>query len=117
METALDIGIDEDTYWDMSIGEVIRRIESYERTYRQKLKDKASFDWILGNLIGMSINRCLSSDAEYPEIYEAYPTIFSSEEVEEQKQREQDERSAANFLAFAAAHNLRNKLKGGNVSG
>lgn len=118
METALDIGIDEDTYWNMSIGEVARRAKSYERTYRRKLKDKASFDWILGNLIGISVGRCLSSDATYPEIYEAYPTIFSSEEVGELKQKEQDERSVANFLAFATAHNLRNKMKeGGNVSG
>ena len=60
----------------MSIGEVARRVESYERTYQRKLKDKASFDWILGNLIGISVGRCLDSDATYPEIYEAYPTIL-----------------------------------------
>ena len=75
----------------MSIGEVARRVESYERTYRRELKDKASFDWILGNLIGISVGRCLDSDTTYPEIYEAYPTIYSSEEVEELKQKEQDE--------------------------
>lgn len=102
----------------MSIGEIVRRAKSYERTYQRKLKDKASFDWILGNLIGISVGRCLSSDDTYPELYEAYPTIFDNKEIEEQKQKEQDERSAANFLAFAAAHNLRNKMKeGGNVSG
>lgn len=102
----------------MSIGEVARRVKSYERTYRRKLKDKASFDWILGNLIGISVGRCLSSDDTYPELYEVYPTIFDNNEIEELKQKEQDERSVANFLAFATAHNLRNKMKkGGNVSG
>ena len=67
----------------MSIGEVLRRVRSYERTVERKRQEQAFFDWTLGNLIGSSVGRCLSNDIEYPKLHEAYPSIFNSKEVQE----------------------------------
>lgn len=96
----------------MSIGEVLRRVRSYER----KRQEQAFFDWTLGNLIGSSVGRCLSNDIEYPELHEAYPSIFNSKEIQEAEEEKRNQANVANFMKFAAAHNLKLKQKGDSVS-
>jgi hypothetical protein len=43
---ALDCGITEEYFWNMTIAEINRRIESYNRIKKQEAKEKAAFDYI-----------------------------------------------------------------------
>ena len=70
----------------MTIAELDRLIESKKRIQKREQQDKASFDYILADLIGRSMARLYSSSARMPEISAAYPTLFDSEEIQEKKQ-------------------------------
>lgn len=89
----------------MTISELERLIESKKRVKKIQDQEKASFDYILADLIGRSISRIYSSSATIPDIAEMYPTLFDSEEIQEKKQEKKDELSAARFKQFAQAYN------------
>lgn len=95
----------------MTLLEVSREIESKQRVEKRKAKEKASFDYILSDLIGRSVARIHSSSNKLPTIAEAYPSLFVAEEIEEQQQIKKDELSAIRFKKFASSFNKR--LKGG----
>lgn len=88
----------------MTIAELERLIESKKRAKAQRDKEKASFDYILADLIGCSVSRIYHSANKMPELHEAYPTLFDSEEIEEKKQEKLDELSALRFKQFAQAY-------------
>ena len=88
----------------MTIGEINRAIDSSVRRQKMKAQERASYDYILANLIGRSISRIYSSSARMPAISEAYPTLFDSE------QEKQAELSAIRFKQFASSYNK--KFKG-----
>lgn len=89
----------------MTLAELDRAIESKKRIKELADKEKAVFDYTLADLIGKSIARIYSSTARYPDISAVYPSLFDSEEIQEQKQKQLDELSAARFRQFAEAHN------------
>lgn len=89
----------------MTLAELNRAIASKKRIKELADKEKAIFDYTLANLIGKSISRIYSSSATYPDISEVYPSLFDSEEIQEQKQKQKDELSALRFRQFAQAHN------------
>ena len=93
----------------MTLAEAIRAIESKKRQMKTQAIEKASFDYILADLIGRSISRLHSSSNHMPQIHEVYPSLFDSEKIEAHKQRKQMELSALRFKAFAQSHN--NKYK------
>ena len=105
LNEALDAGITEADFWDMTIAELNRAMASAARRARAEAQEKASFDYALADLIGRSIARIYSSSARMPEISEMYPTLFDSEEVKEQKARRRAELSALRFRQFAQTHN------------
>ena len=105
LESALDAGISEADYWQMTIAELIRAMESKKRIAKQEAEAKASYDYILANLIGYSVSRIYSSSSKMPSLADAYPTIFNSEERQEAQQEKQDELSALRFRQFAKFHN------------
>lgn len=111
LETALDYGIAESDYWNMTLAEAIRAIESKKRVEKLRAQEKASYDYILADLIGRSISRIYSSSSKMPTIQEVYPSLFDTAEIEEQKQQKQMELSVLRFKMFAQSHN--NKLKRG----
>ena len=113
LETALDCGITELAYWDMTLAEVIRAIESYNRRYKAAERQQAALDYILADAIGRSVSRIYSSSARMPKLYELYPALFESEEIQEQEQAKRDELSVLRFKQFAAAHNK--KFEGATV--
>jgi hypothetical protein len=108
-DAALDYGIAESEYWTMTIAELIRLIDSRKRIQEIEAKEKATFDYILADLIGRSVARVHSSANHYPSIAEAYPSLFSKEEMEEETQAKKDELSALRFKQFAQAYNNRYK--------
>ena len=88
----------------MTVAEVSRYIKGAE--YR--LKVQAQFDYMLGNLIGISVGRCISKEATYPPIETVYPTLFEAPSQEEVQQKEEEKlvtNSTNRFLEFAMKHN------------
>lgn len=105
LPVALDCGISEERFWDMTIGELSRAVESFNRRKKEEAKEKASYDYILADLIGRSVARMFSSSATMPEIGELYPTLFDTQEIQQQKQEKLAELSALRFKQFAQSFN------------
>ena len=112
--TVLEIGIDEDAFWEMTMAQVNRRVEVFNKVYKRQMRERANMDWQLANLIGISVGRCLSKDAQMPSVYEAYPDLFDEEESKEMIQKQQTDISVARFLEYATAHNLKRKVANKN---
>jgi uncharacterized membrane-anchored protein YjiN (DUF445 family) len=93
----------------MTIAEVERRIESRKRVDKIQEKNKASFDYILADLIGRSIARVYNSSNTMPKINEVYSSIFDAEEIEEAVADKKAELSALRFKLFAQSYNTRFK--------
>lgn len=93
----------------MTIAEVNREIESKRRVEKIRAQERASYDYLLAELIGRSVARIYSSSARMPEITEAYPSLFDSEEIQEQKKEKQMELYALRFKQFAASYNKKFK--------
>lgn len=87
------------------MAEIKRAIESKMRVEQKRQQERASFDYILADLIGRSVARIYSSSNKMPEISAVYPTLFDSEEIQEKKQEKKDELSALRFKQFAQAYN------------
>lgn len=99
----------------MTLAEFDRYLESYKRTEKRKAQEKATMDYVLGELIGRSIARIYSSSATYPEISEVYPTLFDSQEIEQKKAEKKAELSALRFKQFANFHNSKRNKEVANV--
>jgi hypothetical protein len=109
--SSLDYGIKEIDFWEMTIGEVIRQIESYRRVQKIQHQEKATYDYLLAGLIVKGVSISLGSKEEYPTLQEAYPGIFDDvaqaqkEKIEEQKVN----LSALRFRQFAQSYNSKYK--------
>lgn len=107
LDSALDYGISEHEFWDMTLAELIRAIDSKKRIQKERAREKASFDYVLADLIGRSISRIYSSSNAMPQIAEAYPSLFDSEELQEKRQEKKNELSVLRFKQFAQSYNKR----------
>lgn len=96
----------------MTIAELTRAVESKKRVEKLKVQEKASFDYILADLIGRSVGRVYSSSAKMPDICEVYPTLFENQQIEEKKQVKTAELSALRFKLFAKSFNDKFKQGG-----
>ena len=108
----MDCGISEFTYWDMTLAEAIRAVESRKRVLKAEAQEKASFDYILADLIGRSVSRIHSAANKMPPLYAVYPSLFDAEILEEQQQQKKDELSAMRFKQFVAAFNKKEVKNG-----
>lgn len=93
----------------MTLAEIIRDIESKKRLEKERLREKATFDYTLADLIGKSISRIYNSANTMPDINAVYPSLFDSQEIEETKQEKKDELTVARFKQFALCHNSKFK--------
>lgn len=105
----MDYGITENDFWQMTLAEAIRAVESKKRIMLREAQEKAGYDYILADLIGRSVARIHSSAATMPALVEVYPSLFDTEEYEEKKQEKQDELSVLRFKQFAQAFNSKFK--------
>lgn len=103
------MGISEHDFWDLTIAELIRLIDSKKRMLKARAQEKASFDYILADLIGRSVSRIYNSSNRIPSIEEVYPSLFDSKEIEEKKAEKKTELSALRFKQFADAFNKKFK--------
>ena len=93
----------------MTLAELTRLIDSKRRIQKAQSQERASFDYILADLIGRSVSRVYNSSNKMPEISEAYPTLFDSKQIEEKKAEKKAELSALRFRQFANSYNKRFK--------
>ena len=105
LNTALDCDIKEKEFWDMTITELQRAIDSYRRKQKAQAQEKAYFDYTLADLIGQSVARLHSSANKMPPIYNVYTTLFEAEQLEIAAQKKRDEVFAARIKQFATRHN------------
>lgn len=98
----------------MTLAEVQRFIDG--ATWR--LKQKAYYDYVLADLIGISAGRIMSKDVKFPSIEEAYPALFEEEVAKKKKEEaevaERTQRSIDNFMSFALKLNAKKELKNSN---
>ena len=106
----LEAGITEEFFWKSTYGEMLRYMKAYSNRLLRERQDKASFDYQLSNLIGISVSRLFSSDSKFPEIYDAYPSIFEPPSEEELAMAEVI-KLQSRMEEYAAHHNANNKLK------
>ena len=106
LDNALDWGISEHDFWNMTLGELDRYIDSKKRQEEHRLKERATMDYTLALLIGRAVQGS-SEENPFPDLYEVYPTLF----FEEHKQKEETEAdrlselSALRFIQFAESFN------------
>lgn len=109
LDNALDAGIAERDFWEMTLAELERALASKRRMIKAQAQEKASFDYLLADLIGKSVARIHSSANHMPEISEVYPSLFDSKEIQEKRQAQKAELSALRFKLFAKSYNDRFK--------
>lgn len=106
----LEAGITEEFFWKSTYGEMLRYMKAYSNILLRERQDKASFDYQLSNLIGISVSRLFSSDSKFPEIYDAYPTIFDPPSEEDLAMAEAM-RMKARMIEYTEHHNAKQQIK------
>lgn len=101
------MGISEREFWTMTFAELDRTLSSRKRVMKHEAQERASFDYILADLIGRSVGRIYSSSTKIPEIAQAYPALFDDEEIQQKKAEKQAELSVLRFKQFADSFNKR----------
>ena len=112
---SLDYGISEFEFWEMTPGEVVRLVQSRARVRRLEAQEKASYDYILANLIIKGIGMTLGSKESFPTLEQAYPGIFDdlAEKRNEEIQKKKMDLSTLRFRQFAQSYNDKFKKQGG----
>lgn len=103
LQPAINLGLAESDFWEMTKAEVERYMEGAV----WRIKSKAQLDYVLADLIGMSIGRMLDSKNTFPTIEKAYPTLFSEEDKKAAEEEARTVNSVNSFLAFAQRHNAK----------
>ena len=95
----------------MTPGEIIRLAASRQRIRRLEAQERASYDYILANLITKGIGITLGSKDSFPTIEEAYPGVFDDlvEKRNEEVQKQKMSLSALRFKQFAQSYNKKFK--------
>ena len=91
----------------MTLAEVERYLESRLRVREDEERRRANFDYILADLIGRSVSRVYNSSNKMPHIYDAYPSLFNKELLQQQEQERKAMAFAANLRQFALQHNAK----------
>ena len=113
LQPVIDLGLDEFRFWDMTLAE----IERYSHGVLARKKEQAQFNYILADLIGISAARMMSDEVKYPDIEDAYPTLFAKtpEEIKQEREAEAADINSVNrFLEFAQKHNTKMRKGDGN---
>ena len=97
----------------MTPGEVTRQIESRNRIEKIRAQEKASYDYILAQLITKGVSITLGSKEQFPQIAEVYPSLFKDiQKAQEEKiQKQKDSLSALRLKQFAQSYNSNFKNK------
>ena len=113
LQPSINLGLDESKFWEMTVAEV----ERWQEGAVFRLKSKAQFDYILADLIGVSVSRMMSKDVEYPSIEDVYPELFETEKEEHDEEAEIAQNNINRFMEFALKHNAMMKKGESEQSG
>lgn len=92
----------------MTLAELSRAVSSKIRIRKIEAREKATYDHILGQLIGVACGRAFGSlKTEYPSLSDTYPSLFDSKELQEKQSEQKAEISALRFKQFAESFNRR----------
>lgn len=107
LDSALDSGITEEQFWNMTFAEIERAINSKRRVKKLDMQQKASFDYILANLVAKGVSIVLGDKSDYPTIESAYSGLFDDviEERQEAIKEQKMNLSALRFKQFAQSYN------------
>lgn len=89
----------------MTVGE----IERYSEGAVWRMKSEAQFNYILADLIGISVARLMSKEVKYPDIKEVYPSLFNNDIKVEDEVEDRTEASVNNFMEFALKLNAKKR--------
>lgn len=106
----LEAGITEEFFWKSTYGEMLRYMKAYSNILLRERQNKASFDYQLSNLIGISVSRLFNSDSKLPEIYDAYPSIFEPPS-EEDIAKVEAMKMKARMIEYTEHHNAKKQIK------
>ena len=95
----------------MTLAELARYIQSYQRREKQRAQERAAYDYILANLTAKSIASYFSEDIQLPTLQEVYTGLFDNEAEQKAQERanKKAELSALRFKQFAENHNSKYK--------
>lgn len=116
LDQALDYGITENQFWDMTFAEIERAVNSKVRVFKRQAQERATYDYILAQLITKGVSKVLGDKSEYPSIEDTYPGIFD-DVIAERKAKIEEQKmnlSALRFKQFAQSYN--NNLKNKEVA-
>lgn len=106
LDNALDCGLPEREFWEMTLSELDRLLKSKQRQDKARAKERAVFDYTLAILVGRAV---AGGDEQhpFPDLYDAYPGVFAEEIEANQKalQEQHDNLSALRFIQFAESFN------------
>lgn len=107
LDNALDYGILEERFWEMTFAEIERAVKSAVRIQKLKAKEKASYDYILATLITKGVAKAFGDKSDYPTLEEVYPEVFSDDIAEREAKAEEQKMnlSAIRFRQFAQSFN------------
>lgn len=106
LDNALDLGLKESEFWEMTVAELDRYVESKRRMQKLEQKEKATHNYIQALLIGRVVLKAFDSNMTIPEIHEVYPSLFTVDKAKEEViQERKDELSALRFKQFAESFN------------
>ena len=105
LHIALDYGITEVDFWNMTMAELQRAIDSKVRVKKIEAQEKASYDYILAQVIARDIWSYYSESLTQPTISEVYPSLFESDAKREAMREKKAELSALRFKLFAESYN------------
>ena len=97
----------------MSIGEIVDKIESYERVQLRKIKQKAIINDVLSEQIANKVSKIFDKDNDV-RVWDLFPKLFEEEkkQYEEEKEMNEFEKFKSDRRAFARRYNARTR-KGG----
>jgi hypothetical protein len=110
LDNALDYGITEQEFWNMTFAELDRMVGSRKRVEKINAQERATYDYILAALIGRAFAATMDNKNNFPELHEVYPSLFNSAERKQEKQKLIEQLSALRFKQFAQSYN--NRFKG-----
>jgi len=105
---ALQSEISINDYWNMTYGEILLSVEAYRETNRLRVREVASFNHSLANLIALSVNRLLDKKAKYPSLKESFPNLFSDLK-DKQEIVEDEDVTKARLLQYMESNNRKKR--------
>ena len=100
----------------MSIGEIVDKIESYERVQLREMKQKAILNDVLSEQIANKVSKIFDkdNDVQILRVWDLFPKLFEEEkkQYEEEKEMNEFEKFKSDRRAFARRYNARTR-KGG----